>query len=119
VCGDGEFIIYTSQALRNKAFGSALDFVWSGSGTGDYAIRETISRIKIFKNFKEHKTIKPATASAEGIFGGHMLGVKGSDDAILFYDWESGDFIRKIDVLPKDVYWSEAGNLVLISCEER
>ena len=31
VCGDGEFIIYTSQALRNKAFGSALDFVWSGN----------------------------------------------------------------------------------------
>ncbi|GMH70772.1 hypothetical protein TrRE_jg4252, partial [Triparma retinervis] len=29
VCGDGEFIIYTSQALRNKAFGSALDFCWS------------------------------------------------------------------------------------------
>ena len=29
VCGDGEYIIYTSQALRNKAFGQALDFVWS------------------------------------------------------------------------------------------
>jgi coatomer subunit beta' len=29
VCGDGEYIIYTSQALRNKAFGQALDFAWS------------------------------------------------------------------------------------------
>lgn len=53
VCGDGEFIIYTAQALRNKAFGQALDFVWSGTGTGDYAIRETINHVKIFKNFKE------------------------------------------------------------------
>lgn len=53
VCGDGEYIIYTSQALRNKSFGSALDFVWSSAGTGDYAIRETITRLKIFKNFKE------------------------------------------------------------------
>jgi hypothetical protein len=44
VCGDGEYIIYTSQALRNKAFGSALDFVWSAVGTGDYAVRESISR---------------------------------------------------------------------------
>jgi len=44
VCGDGEYIIYTSQALRNKAFGSALDFVWSSQGTGDYAIRESTSR---------------------------------------------------------------------------
>ena len=29
VCGDGEYIIYTALAWRNKAFGSALDFVWA------------------------------------------------------------------------------------------
>jgi len=29
VCGDGEFIIYTALAWRNKSFGSALDFVWA------------------------------------------------------------------------------------------
>jgi len=29
VCGDGEYIIYTSLALRNQAFGSALDFCWA------------------------------------------------------------------------------------------
>jgi len=57
VCGDGEFIIYTSQALRNKAFGTALDFVWSSLGTGDYAIRESISRVRTFKNFKDHKQV--------------------------------------------------------------
>ena len=33
-----------TQALRNKAFGAALDFVWSAVGTGDYAVRESISR---------------------------------------------------------------------------
>jgi len=118
VCGDGEFIIYTAQALRNKAFGQALDFVWSGSGTGDYAIRESISVVKIFKNFKENHSFRPAVASAEGIFGGHCLGVKGSDSAVLFYDWETSSFIRKIDVCPKEVYWSEAGNLVLLACED-
>mmetsp|Transcript_6880 Transcript_6880/g.12347 ORF Transcript_6880/g.12347 Transcript_6880/m.12347 type:complete len:981 (-) Transcript_6880:96-3038(-) len=118
VCGDGEFIIYTSQALRNKAFGQALDFVWSGSGTGDYAIRESISRVKVFKNFKESKTIKPATASAEGIFGGQLLGVKGSDSAVLFYDWDSGEFVRKIDVDAKELYWSDAGNMVLLACKD-
>jgi coatomer subunit beta' len=65
VCGDGEFIIYTAQALRNKAFGQALDFVWSGSETGDYTIREMINSVK---NFKEGQTIVPATSSAEGLF---------------------------------------------------
>ena len=117
VCGDGEFIIYTAQALRNKAFGQALDFVWSGSGTGDYAIRETINLIKVFKNFKEDKSIVPATSAAEGLFGGQMIGVKGADGAILFYDWDSGVFVRKIDVTPKEVYWSESGNMVLLACE--
>lgn len=117
VCGDGEFIIYTAQALRNKAFGQALDFVWSGTGTGDYAIRETVNHVKVFKNFKESQTIVPATAAAEGLFGGNMIGVKGSDGSILFYDWDSGAFVRKIEVVPKEVYWSEAGNMVLIACE--
>mmetsp|Transcript_9880 Transcript_9880/g.18583 ORF Transcript_9880/g.18583 Transcript_9880/m.18583 type:complete len:1057 (+) Transcript_9880:55-3225(+) len=118
VCGDGEFIIYTSQALRNKAFGQALDFVWSGTGTGDYAIRESISRVKIFKNFKEFKTFRPATSSAEGLFGGHLIGVKGGDGSVLFYDWESGEFIRKIDVAAKEVYWSDGGNMVCIATKD-
>lgn len=61
--------------------------------------------------------MKPATASAETIFGGHLLGVKGSDEAVLFYDWE-GTFVRKIDVEATDVYWSEAGDLCLLACED-
>jgi coatomer subunit beta' len=28
VCGDGEYIIYTALAWRNRSFGSALEFVW-------------------------------------------------------------------------------------------
>lgn len=117
VCGDGEFIIYTAQALRNKAFGQALDFVWSGSGTGDYCIRESTNSIKIYKNFKEAQTIVPATPSADGLFGGNVIGVKGSD-GVLFYDWDAGEFIRKIEAIPKDVYWSDSGNMVLLATPE-
>jgi len=118
VCGDGEFIIYTSQALRNKAFGQALDFVWSGSGTGDYAIRESISRVKVFSNFKEKKVIKPATSSSEAMFGGYLIGIKGGDDSVLFYDWDSGEFVSKIDVAPSQVHWNDGGNLVCLSCKD-
>ena len=39
VCGDGEYVVYTALAWRNKAFGSALEFVWSPD-SNDYAIRE-------------------------------------------------------------------------------
>lgn len=118
VCGDGEFIIYTAQALRNKAFGQALDFVWSGSGTGDYAIRETLNRIKVFKNFTESQSIIPGASAAEGLFGGQMIGVKSDDGAVLFYDWDSGVFVQKIDAAAKEVYWSDSGNMVLLACED-
>ncbi len=43
--------MYTALAWRNKAFGSGLEFVWSAD-SNDYAIRETNSRIKIYKNFQ-------------------------------------------------------------------
>jgi coatomer subunit beta' len=38
VCGDGEFIIYTALAWRNKAFGPAEEFVW-GEDSSVYATR--------------------------------------------------------------------------------
>ena len=52
VCGDGEYIIYTALAWRNKSFGTAEEFVWSADSSM-YSIREGNSRVKIFKNFKE------------------------------------------------------------------
>lgn len=58
VCGDGEYIIYTAMALRNKSFGAAQEFVWA-SDSSVYAIRDTGSTVKIFKNFKEQKSFKP------------------------------------------------------------
>lgn len=72
VCGDGEYIIYTAMALRNKAFGSAQEFVWA-QDSSEYAIRETSSTVRIYKNFKEKKNFKP-DFGAEGIFGGWLLG---------------------------------------------
>lgn len=58
VCGDGEYIIYTAMALRNKAFGTAQEFVWAFDSS-EYATLENSSTIKVFKNFKERKSFKP------------------------------------------------------------
>ena len=38
VCGDGEYIIYTALAWRNKSFGTALDFAWSVDSS-EFAVR--------------------------------------------------------------------------------
>ncbi|KAG4414403.1 hypothetical protein IFR04_012466 [Cadophora malorum] len=118
VCGDGEFIIYTALAWRNKAFGSALDFVWgSKENSNDYAIRESATSVKIFKNFVEKAGGLDVGFQAEGLTGGVLLGVKGQG-GIGFFDWQTGGLVRRIEVDPKEVYWSENGELVSIACED-
>ncbi|XP_041796244.1 coatomer subunit beta'-like isoform X2 [Chelmon rostratus] len=115
VCGDGEYIIYTAMALRNKSFGSALEFVWAHDSS-QYAVREGNSMVKIFKNFKEKKAFKP-DFGAEGIFGGFLLGVR-SNSGLAFCDWESTGLIRRIEIQPKHIFWSDSGELVCIATDE-
>jgi len=100
VCGDGEYIIYTAMALRNKNYGPALEFIW-GSDSSEYAVRENNTTIKIYKNFNERKSFKP-DFGAEGIFGGHLLGVKTSQ-GLAFYSWDNLELIRRIDINAKSV----------------
>ncbi|KAK9829928.1 hypothetical protein WJX72_008689 [[Myrmecia] bisecta] len=114
VCGDGEYIIYTALAWRNKSFGTALEFVW-GDDSSVFATRESASSVKIFKNFKETHAIR-TSYSAEGIHGGTLLSVR-STDFVCFYDWNDSKVIRRIDVPVRDVKWSDSGELVAIISE--
>ncbi|XP_030258187.1 coatomer subunit beta' [Sparus aurata] len=115
VCGDGEYIIYTAMALRNKSFGTAQEFVWAHDSS-QYATREGNSMVKVFKNFKEKKAFKP-DFGAEGIFGGFLLGVR-SNSGLAFYDWETAELIRRIEIQPKHIFWSDSGELVSIATDE-
>ena len=45
VCGDGEYIIYTALAWRNKSYGSALSFVW-GEDSNTFATRDSTSIVR-------------------------------------------------------------------------
>ncbi|XP_024979157.1 coatomer subunit beta'-1-like [Cynara cardunculus var. scolymus] len=114
VCGDGEYIIYTALAWRNRSFGSALEFVWSTDG--EYAVRESTSKVKIFnKSFQEKKSIRP-TFSVEHMCGGSLLAMC-SNDFICFYDWTECRLIQRIDVTVKNLYWADSGDLVAISSD--
>ncbi|KAL4807153.1 coatomer WD associated region-domain-containing protein [Aspergillus unguis] len=118
VCGDGEYIIYTALAWRNKAFGQALDFAWgSKDNSNDYAIRESPTSVKIFKNFKEVSGGLDVGFQAEGLTGGVLLGVRGQG-GIGMFDWETGNLVRRIEVEPRNVYWSESGELVTLACDD-
>ncbi|TPX31203.1 hypothetical protein SmJEL517_g05420 [Synchytrium microbalum] len=114
VCGDGEYIIYTALAWRNKSFGNALEFVWAGD-SNEYAIRESSSKVKLYKAFKEktNVNIRPSY-SAEGIFGGALLGIR-SNAFLNFYDWETGACVRRVEVAAKNVVWSESDLVAIIT----
>ena len=47
----------------------------------------------------------PPISAAEGLFGGHLLAVRGAD-CVVFLDWAEGAFIRKIDVVPTQIFWN-------------
>lgn len=100
VCGDGEYIIYTALAWRNKAFGSGSGFAWAAD-SNTYAVRDstnTKSPIKVFRNFKERAgLIKGVNYASSGIWGGALLCVKGNG-FVCFYDWENGALVRRIEV---------------------
>lgn len=114
VCGDGEYVIYTAQALRNKVFGQALELVWSWEG--HYAIRDHNGIVKVFQNFKEAFSFKPPFA-VEKMYGGRLLGIVATD-YIIFYHWEEFKLIRRIDITPKALYWSENGENVVITSSD-
>jgi len=114
VCGDGEYVIYTAQALRNKSFGSALEFVWAHSGA--YATRDSAGKITVFQDFKENFSFKPPFA-VDAIFGGRLIAVVGND-FVCFYDWTEYRLIRRIDVVPKEIIWSEDGCNLVLGCAD-
>ncbi|KAG1840310.1 coatomer WD associated region-domain-containing protein [Suillus tomentosus] len=119
VVGDGEYIIYTALAWRNKAFGSGTGFAWAGD-SNTYAVLESKVKLRVFKNFKERggAGMKGAGSWAvDAIYGGPVLGARGKG-FVIFWDWESEDIVRRIDVDAKNIFWSTTGTLVAIVSDD-
>lgn len=91
------------MAWRNKAFGSALDFAWATKdNSNDFAIRESATSVKVYKNFVEKPGGLDVGFQADGLSGGVLLGVKGQG-GISFFDWATGGLVRRIEVEPRQV----------------
>ena len=117
-CGEGEYIIYTAQVLRNKAYGSALDFAWSALASSDFATRESTACVRVHRNFKEAFAMRPAL-SCEALFGGALVAVA-SGTSLMFFSWETGQAVRLLELSskPRAVYWNDAGDRVAVACED-
>jgi coatomer subunit beta' len=55
----------------------------------------------MFKKLKESGVLDVGF-QAEGLCGGHLLGVRGQG-GIGMFDWESGSLVRRIEVEPREV----------------
>ena len=104
VVGDGEYIIYTSLAWRNKAFGQGSSFAWAGD-SNTYAVLEGRTKIRVFKNFKERNGAAMKGSGSwqiESLHSGTLLAAR-SSGFVVFWDWESGEIVRRIEVEAKNV----------------
>ncbi|KAG5641700.1 hypothetical protein DXG03_004418 [Asterophora parasitica] len=119
VVGDGEHITYTALAWRNKAFGNGISFAWAPD-SNTYAVLENKVKLKVYKNFRERPGAGMKGAGSwgiDGLHGGTLLGALGAG-FVVFWDWESGEIVRRIDVDAKNVFWSGTGSLVAIAAED-
>lgn len=117
VCGDGEYIIYTSLAWRNKAYGTGTSFAWA-LDSNTYAVQEGKSRVRVYRNFKERAgLIKSGTAgwAVDGLSGGVLLGARGNG-FVIFWDWETGKVVRRIEVDANSVSPLPLSTLSVFSC---
>jgi len=105
VVGDGEYITYTALAWRNKSFGNGISFAWAPD-SNTYAVLESKVKLKIYKNFRERTGVTgmkgAGSWSMDSLHGGTLLGARGTG-FVMFWDWESGEIVRRIDVDAKNV----------------
>lgn len=74
-------------------------------------------KIQIFKNNEESLAFR-INIEIEYITGGPLLGVFGNS-MLIFYDWRTGQIIRKIETQTKQIIWNEAGTHLAIIEEDK
>ena len=95
--------------------------VWStvnANRDNTFAVRLENGTIEIYKNFEKIKSFK-TESGCDGIFGGRLLALR-SKESITFYDWETYDVVRRIDLASnlKGVFWSEDSRKVTLTLED-
>ena len=119
--GDNDFVIYAYPKFQNTAFGQGGDLVWSthkAAQTHTFAVRLENGTIEVYKNFEKIKSFR-TEQECNGIFGGRLLALRGKE-CVTFYDWETFDVVRRIDLSShlKHVFWSEDNSKVTLALEE-
>ena len=114
VGNEGDYVIYSSLALRNKAFGKALEVAWN-SDADQYATRDASGKVTLHAGQAFNDTLSITINGVDRIFGGKLLGIYSASSAILsFHDWATGDLVRSIEVSVEKLAWDAQGKLLAI-----
>lgn len=114
VVGDGDVIVYTSLAWRNRHFTAGEDCAWGPDNL--FAVLDASGNINMMQDFKHRYSI-----SGQGVrrlFGYGDLLVAASDDFVVFYDWFKGSKVARIDVELRAVEWSDESEFVALVTED-
>ncbi|QRW16534.1 coatomer subunit beta [Rhizoctonia solani] len=93
VCGDNEYIIYTALAWRNKSFGQGTAFAWA-EDSNTYAVLEVD---------REAASQGLGGWAIDGLHGGTLLSARSGAGFVVFWDWESGEIVRRIEADAKNI----------------
>lgn len=101
VVGDGEYhgITYTALAWRNQSFGNGISFAWA-LDSNTYAVLENKVKLWTYKNSRERGGAGMNGSGSwpiDGLHGGTLLRARGAG-FVMFWDWEIGENVRRIDV---------------------
>ncbi len=113
ILSDKDFVVSTSGVYRSSCVGSGTDLAWVSET--DFVVKDE-KTVRLYKNFKEYKSFKTGF-SFENVFGGPFFSVK-TADSLFIYDFETTMFIRKIDVSPHTVVWSENKIFLALICDD-
>ena len=107
VTGEGEWSILTSLGFRSRAYGKGIMFGWASNSTA-FATLNINRTVDVHSNFDDAQELP---IFAMKLWGGELIGASVSD-GLNFYDWESLQLVRRIEIKPSEVKWS--GDLVAV-----
>ncbi|XP_954346.1 beta subunit of coatomer complex, putative [Theileria annulata] len=113
LCGDSEYIIYTSQGMKSKTFGKASQFVWSFEG--DYATYDGFE-VSVFSEFTLREKLDLQQTQVQKLHGGKLLGVS-TDVDILFYTWPPCMPVKRFSLQVDDIYWHPSSNRLALASQ--
>eukprot|EP00375_Theileria_parva_P003240 XP_765921.1 coatomer beta subunit [Theileria parva strain Muguga] len=113
LCGDSEYIIYTSQGMKSKTFGKASQFVWSFEG--DYATYDGFE-VSVFSEFTLREKLDLQQVQVQKLHGGRLLGVS-TDVDILFYTWPPCMPVKRFSLQVDDIYWHPSSNRLALASQ--